>query len=88
MLEHILVPLDGSRCAALAVPVATDLARRFGSTLTLLHVVPGLPAHLTLSQGLNYDYVAHHARQVEEGQRLLEEASGCWKRPGCRAAPI
>lgn len=36
---HFLVPLDGSRLAEAALPVATALAARTGARVTLLHVV-------------------------------------------------
>lgn len=39
MFEQILMPLDGSRVAASALPVATTLARAFPSRLILLSVV-------------------------------------------------
>jgi nucleotide-binding universal stress UspA family protein len=39
MFRHILLPLDGSRLAEAAVPVAAAMARKFGSAVTLLHVI-------------------------------------------------
>jgi nucleotide-binding universal stress UspA family protein len=38
MLTKILVPLDGSKSAITALNVASELARRFDSQITLLHV--------------------------------------------------
>ncbi|WP_216327961.1 HAD-IC family P-type ATPase [Deinococcus aestuarii] len=43
MFRHVLVTTDGSPLGDLALPHAGDLARRYGATLTLLHVVPPLP---------------------------------------------
>jgi nucleotide-binding universal stress UspA family protein len=40
MFKHILVPLDESTCAEQALPLAAQLARTSGATLTLLHVLP------------------------------------------------
>jgi nucleotide-binding universal stress UspA family protein len=37
-LKHFLVPLDGSRMAEAALPVAVGLARPLDATITLLHV--------------------------------------------------
>jgi nucleotide-binding universal stress UspA family protein len=39
MFQHLLVPLDGSRLAEAALPVAAYVARKLGSRVTLLHVV-------------------------------------------------
>lgn len=39
MFQHILVPLDGSRRAEQALPMAARVARASGGTLTLLRVV-------------------------------------------------
>ena len=38
-LDHLLVPLDGSRLAEAALPVATSLAARVGARVTLLHIL-------------------------------------------------
>ena len=39
MFKHILVPLDGSRLSARALPYAIELAVKFKSEITLLRVV-------------------------------------------------
>jgi nucleotide-binding universal stress UspA family protein len=39
-MQHILVPLDGSTTAAVALPHASALARTFGHALRLMRVVP------------------------------------------------
>ncbi len=39
MFEKLLVPVDGSECAVNAARIAAEMARRFGSAVTLLHVV-------------------------------------------------
>ena len=38
MFDHLLIPLDGSRLAEAVLPIATELASRFDSRLTLLSV--------------------------------------------------
>lgn len=38
--RHILVPLDGSKFAETALPLATELAAEWGAQLRLVHVVP------------------------------------------------
>ncbi len=39
MIEHLLVPLDGSRLAEAALPPAAVLARLFSARITLMHVI-------------------------------------------------
>ena len=39
MFRHFLIPLDGSRMAEAALPVAAFLAEKFSSRVTLMHVV-------------------------------------------------
>lgn len=38
MFERIVVAIDGSREGGKTVPVAIDLARRYGSSVTIVHV--------------------------------------------------
>lgn len=46
MFRHILVPLDGTKCAELAIPLAARIARASGATLTLLSVIEASSASL------------------------------------------
>src|SRR5450830_595606 len=39
MFKHILVPLDGSKLAESALPVAASLAKTLKAPVTLLHVI-------------------------------------------------
>jgi nucleotide-binding universal stress UspA family protein len=39
MFKHIMVPLDGSRLSARALPYAIELAEKFSSEVTLIRVV-------------------------------------------------
>jgi nucleotide-binding universal stress UspA family protein len=48
MFSTIVVPLDGSETAAQALPVAKEMARRFGSRLHLVQVVDTGAASLAL----------------------------------------
>ena len=43
MFKEILVPLDGSRLAEVALPVAIHLAQQLEASITLLHVVEANP---------------------------------------------
>jgi len=39
MFKHILVPLDGSGLAEVALPTASAMAQELGSTITLIHIL-------------------------------------------------
>jgi nucleotide-binding universal stress UspA family protein len=43
VFKHLLVPLDGSRLAEAALPVAASLAQALGASVTLVHVVEENP---------------------------------------------
>lgn len=61
MFQRLLVPLDGSTRAELALPVAARLARASGGTVVLLRVVSPpteLPSSTTSSQGTSTELVA------------------------------
>ena len=62
ILDHILVPLDGSRLAECVLPHATALAQAFGARVTLLRVVA--PASST-DQGQTIDPLRWHMRKTE-----------------------
>ena len=73
MFERILVPVDGSELSALALPVAADLARRYNSSLTLLHVVPP-PVVIYAESAVVYDAQDERAQAQAAGQSILEQA--------------
>lgn len=69
MYETVIVPLDGSCDAELALPVAVGEAQRHRAMLVLLHVIPGLEAphgadHPTRSEPTS--------RAVDQGRRYLD----------------
>ena len=43
MFKHILVPVDGSSTSQAAVGKATELAKAFGSTVTVIYVIDPYP---------------------------------------------
>lgn len=75
MFTRILVPLDGSDDAARAIPVAAELARRFGSTLILLEVVTlGPERHLYAGETgrpLDHDLADAEEHAAEAAHRHL-----------------
>jgi nucleotide-binding universal stress UspA family protein len=73
MFERILVPVDGSELSALALPVAADLARRYNSSLTLLHVVSP-PVVIYAEAAVVYEGAEERAQAQAAGQSILEQA--------------
>jgi nucleotide-binding universal stress UspA family protein len=75
---RILVPLDGSRLAEGAVPIAARLAEACGADVTLLHVIEktapssvhGEP-HLATETEAD-EYLAHLARDLAEGGATVD----------------
>ncbi len=73
MFKHILVPLDGSKLAEAALPVAVTLAQRLDASIVLLHIIEqDAPAEI------------HHDRHLTnpaEAQAYLGEIAGQLKVP-------
>ncbi|HSA99415.1 MAG TPA: universal stress protein [Anaerolineales bacterium] len=65
MFKHILVPLDGSKLAEAAVPVAASLAQTLNAPVTLLHII-----EQDAPQEIHKD---HHITQAEEASAYLKE---------------
>jgi nucleotide-binding universal stress UspA family protein len=65
--RHILVGTDGSKTAALAVNRAIDVARAFGSTVTILSVGTADRASRVVN--------AEAARHVDTGVKVLTETA-------------
>ncbi len=67
MFKHILVPLDGSKLAEAAVPVAASLAKTLDAPVTLLHVI-----EQDAPQEIHSD---RHITQADEASAYLEEVA-------------
>jgi nucleotide-binding universal stress UspA family protein len=77
MFRNIVVPLDGSRLAEAALPLARWFADRFGSRITLLHVIEHKPPsrvhgerHLTRPEEAATYLTATAASAFEPGQAV------------------
>ena len=81
MFKHLLVPLDGSELAEVALPMATAVAEKFGSQITLVTAVH-LPYYI--GDGLDYaevysslsDNVTDEARAYLQGKQKALRAAG------------
>ena len=76
-VRSILVPVRGGPHAELAMRISRDLAKRFGATVTVLHVVPkGISAPALERQQAALDrFVAEHRGSPRVTGMLLEGAS-------------
>lgn len=80
MFKHLLVPLDGSKLAELALPMAKSLADQFGSKITLVQAV-SLPyvvgyGHETsgMYSSINQDMKREATAYMEAKQQALHKA--------------
>jgi nucleotide-binding universal stress UspA family protein len=78
-MKRILVAVDGSDPSLKAARMAADVAIRFGSTLTLVHVVPKLVLPPDV-YGLTIAEVEKEHRAYAD--RLLEKAISTLEEPG------
>ncbi len=78
-MERILVAVDGSDASLKAARMAADVAVRFGSKLTLIHVVPKLLLPPDV-YGLTIAEVEREHRAYADG--LLEKAVSSLEEPG------
>ena len=72
MFERILVPLDGSPASELALPRAQAIARAFGSTLILAHIVESDPPRTVHGQPhlAGAEAADRYLERIAEGLRL------------------
>ena len=76
MFKHILLTTDGSALSRLAFPVSAELARTYGSALTLLYIAPLGPALSGLGDRLAapFEYREPRLHGQAEAEAVLEEA--------------
>jgi nucleotide-binding universal stress UspA family protein len=77
MIDRVLVPLDGSRTAELALDAASALARPGGGTLILLHAV-------TPSQGFSLPATGFLERERRQAAKYLAGVAARLRRKGIR----
>jgi nucleotide-binding universal stress UspA family protein len=67
MIQHILVPLDGSSLAESVLPAAAALAKAFGAGIRLLHIVEAAPPGTIHGQP--------HLSEGDQAQAYLDEVA-------------
>jgi nucleotide-binding universal stress UspA family protein len=73
-IQRILCPIDFSDPARRALEMAVDLAKRFGATLTVMHVYP--PPGYVLPEG----YVPAGPEVLAEVEQRTRESLMAWQR--------
>lgn len=76
VVQHLLVPTDGSQLSQRALTQALDLAKALGAKLTLLHVQPPLPVPLVgMGDMLDPATVDSLSKTAErESERIVKDA--------------
>ena len=83
--RHILVPLDGSGFAEVALPHATAIAHRTGAVLLLVRVVEPLAALLPAEVLHHVDPSYLEAQRQEEAETYLRARTGELREQGVEA---
>jgi nucleotide-binding universal stress UspA family protein len=78
MFKHLLVPLDGSSLAEVALPYAEFLAAKLGGTVTLIHVLERNPPQTV--------HGAAHLTDAGSAKRYLDEVAALAFPPGVKVA--
>lgn len=80
MYRRILVPIDGSDTAQRGLQEALGLAKAFGSSLVLLHVIEYYPVMMEMATSTTWEQVTNDLRA--QGQHVLERAHDAVKVAG------
>lgn len=87
MFKQILVPIDGSATASLAVSKAIGLARAFGSTVTAIYVIDPYP-FTGVGTEFAYGQDQYLAAAKAEAATSLESANTALKAAGVNAGTL
>ena len=69
MITRILLPLDGSQAAEMALPYAEELSRRLGTEIVLLHV---LKPELRLAETEHRAYIDKIAESLSQPRTIVK----------------
>lgn len=74
MFRRILLPIDGSQLSLRAFGMGLELAKTFGATAVVMHVVPPYNSIAYMSEFLAAAEFGYSQHAVENASRYLEEA--------------
>ncbi len=89
MLNHVLMPVDGSELSRKAIGAAIEVARQLGAKLTAYHALEGFRANI-YGEGIVFDEVsidALDAREREAAASYLAEVGAQAKAAGVEFDP-
>lgn len=74
MFRKILVPLDGSERATMALSHTVELAKKLEAKVTLMHVVPSLPPYVnTAVERIGHAQEAIFKELMRSGKEMLRQ---------------
>lgn len=74
MFNKIEVPLDGSEYADKALEIAIDLAKKYTSSIVLIHVIPTTSTLITSPEGTSSQLLMNLNSELEQsGKKILED---------------
>jgi nucleotide-binding universal stress UspA family protein len=87
LCERLLVPIDGSETSVIVAHHAVEIARQYGSQLTLLYVVDGAVRDL-MARLARRPATEVQAEMEETGRRTLHHLAGVAEKQGVAAEPV
>lgn len=87
MFKHILVPVDGSETCIKAVAKATDLAKAFGSAVTILYVIDPYP-FTGVGADFAYGQAQYLSAATSEANQVLDETKAAFEAAGIQAQTL
>ncbi|MCJ7608594.1 universal stress protein [Candidatus Bathyarchaeota archaeon] len=89
MFSKIVVALDGSEYAAKALDIGVEIAKRFGASLTLVHVVPAASALITSPDVSTAPIMLDLSNELyQSGKRILDRGVEKAQAGGVPAATV
>jgi nucleotide-binding universal stress UspA family protein len=74
LFSKILVPLDGSEYSQKALDMSIDLAKKYSSTIIIVHVIASTSALITSYEGVGSSLLIDLRKQLDENSRHIVES--------------
>lgn len=87
MFKNILVPLDGSGFAEMALPYAKELALKYDSRITLVRIINDVPATVPATSIYDVEsYLYEQEREQKDGFDYLDSLRGRLQQEGFKVS--